>query len=235
MTEQALPPPSRYPWLVPVAIFVVVLAALAGVIVLARQAGQSDAPPEPPKFQLPQILDYAAYDVEAVSGTSMRLSSGTGKDVTTIEVPLAPDTRIWLLQPVTAADLKPPLVFNAVSVTNEVRNYAITLFAFAPAQANQSADGLIPLADGFYGYETSRDTTERAVVSGILTSFDGRNGVTQTASGPGTLYVDAGAPVRLLRKGTAAEISPSDRVALHLDASGKPDPSKGVLVLTATN
>jgi hypothetical protein len=36
------------------------------------------------------------------------------------------------------------------------------------------------------------------MVSAVLKSFDGRNGVTRTANGPGTIFVDEGAPIRLL-------------------------------------
>jgi hypothetical protein len=56
--------------------------------------------------------------------------------------------------------------------------------------------------------------------------------VTRTANGPGTLFVDEGAPIRLLGAGQPSEVQPGDRIAVHAGADGKPDVSQGVLVLT---
>ena len=234
MTESALPPPSRFPaWALPAGLAVALLAMLLGIVLFARQAGKSDVPPEPGAFQRPANRDYQGYDVEASENGAVKLTTGAGQQSVTVDIQLGNSDRIWLLDAATAADLKPPLIVNVISIPNEVRNYTIRLMAFAPAPANVTFDGdFIPLADGFAGYEPSRDTNERAVVSAILESFDGRNGVTRTSTGPGTLYIDAGAPIRLLRQGAATDVKPGDRVALHLDAQGKPDPSRGVLVLT---
>ncbi|MEO8538527.1 MAG: hypothetical protein ABI577_02215 [bacterium] len=233
MTESALPKPSRFPpWLLPVGLFVVLMVMLLAIVLLARQAGKSDVPPEPGAFVLPTTLDYTAYDVERSDNGALKLTTGAGQQSVTIDVQLGA-AHVWLLEPATVADVKPPMVVNVISIPNEVRNYTIKLLALAPAPANATFDGpFVPLADGFAGYETSRDTTERAVVSVILESFDGRNGVTQTSTGPGTLYIDADAPLRAIRQGTAADVHSGDRVALHLGADGKPDPSQGILVLT---
>lgn len=233
MTEQALPPPARFPWLAPALIFTFVLAALVGVVLFAREAGEPDQPPQPGAFELPPGLPYAAFDVERAESGKLTLTSGNAREATTRDLELGAATRVWLLAPATPAELVPPMVVNVISIPNEVRNYTIKLIAAAPAPANVGFEGtFIPLADGFAGHEASRDAKERPVVSAILESFDGRKGVTKTAAGPGTLYVDPGAPIRVLRQGTAGDIQPGDRVALHLDSSGQPDPSRGVLVLT---
>ncbi|MGE0600457.1 MAG: hypothetical protein AB7J35_15005 [Dehalococcoidia bacterium] len=233
MTESALPRPSRFPWLIPAVIFVVVLAALIGVLVFAREASKSEAPPEPGAFVPPPPLDYVAYNVERSDGGVLKVTSGIGRDSTSLDINLPAGTRVWMLEPATAADLKPPLVVSVVAIQNEVRNYTIRMLAFAAPQGDVVVNGQpIPLADGFLGHETSRDATERTVISELLESFDGRNGVTKTSTGPGTLYVDENAPIRLLRTGTPDEIQPGDRIAIHPAADGSPDPSRGVLVLT---
>ncbi|MBK6319936.1 MAG: hypothetical protein IPF51_14430 [Dehalococcoidia bacterium] len=234
MTESALPRPARFPWLLPVAIFLVVMAALAAVLLFAREAGKSDAPPPLDAFVPPPGLPYAAYNVERSQAGKLTVTTGTAKDATALDLDLPSGTRVWFLRTGTPAEIKPPLLVNVIAVPNEVRNYTITMLAFGrPAGIVSFEDGPLALADGFYGYETSREGRERAVVSAVLESFDGRNGVTRTANGPGTIFVDEGAPIRLLVAGEPAAIQPGDRIALHLRADGTPDVAQGVLVLVA--
>ncbi len=233
MTQEVLPRNSRLPWLLPAIIFVVLMGVLVAVLIFARDAGKSGAPPAVGDFQPPPALPYRAYDVERAENGRLTLTSGQGQNVESSEVQVPADTRVWLLEPVEADALRPPLVANVISIPNEVRNYTIRLLAFAAAPADATFDGdFIPLADGFGGAETSRDARERVSVSVLVESFDGRNGVTRTSTGPGTLYVDPEAPVRLVRQGAVADVQPGDRVAFHLDAQGNPDPARGLLVLT---
>lgn len=233
MTESALPKPSRFPpWALPAGLAVALLAMLLGVVVFAREAGKTDVPPEPAAFRQPPGLGYAAFDVQQSANGALTLTSGTGSQATTASVTLGASDRVWLLQEAAIGDVKPPMVVNVVAIQNEVRNYTIHLMAFAPVPASLDFDAaFIPLADGFGGYETSRDTNERVLVSAVLESFDGRNGVTKASTGAGTLYLDPGAPIRIIKQGSAADIQPGDRVAFHTGSDGKPDPSQGVLVL----
>ncbi len=234
MTETALPRPSRIPpWAVPVGLFAALLVMLLGIVVLARNAGKSDVPPEPPAFQRPAGPEFGAYDVERNEGGALKITTGAGQQSVSLDLTLGANDRIWLLDPAEIADVKPPMVVNVIGIPNEVRNYTIHLLAFAPVNGGVNFEGpYIPLADGFAGSETTRDAAERPVVSAVLESFDGRNGVTKTSTGAGTLYLDPGAPVRILRQGKSTDIQPGDRIAFHLGADGKPDSSKGVLVLT---
>lgn len=233
MTESALPKPSRFPpWVLPASLAVLLLAMLLGVVAFAREAGKTDVPPEPGTFQLPPGLGYLAYDVQQAANGTLTLTSGTGSQAATSSVTLGASDRVWLLQEAAIADVKPPLVVNVVAIQNEVRNYTIHLLAFGQVPATVNFDGpFIPLADGFGGHETSRESAERVVVSAVLESFDGRNGLTKSSAGAGTLYLDPGSPIRMIRPGSAGDIQPGDRVAFHTDDGGKPDPSQGVLVL----
>ena len=232
MTEQALPRPARFPWLLPVAIFVVVLAALIAVVVFARESSKSDAPPQPPAFVAPQLVTYTAFDVEANDGGKLKVSSGAAQTATSSDLELPAGTRVWIMEPAIAADLEPPLKVNVIGIPNEVRNYTIRLMVAAePGGAVTFDQPFIELFDGFYGHEASRDARERVVLSVLLESFDGRDGVTQTANGPGTLYIDNGAPLRLVVSAGPGDIEPGDRLALHHGANGTPDPALGVLVL----
>ena len=182
MTESALPKPSRFPpWALPVGLAVVLLAMLMGVVLFAREAGKTDVPPQPGAFRQPAGLGYAAFDVQQSANGALTLTSGTGSQAATASVTLGANDHVWLLREGAISDVKPPMVVNVIAIQNEVRNYTIHLLAFGPVPASVSFDGaFIPLADGFAGYETSRDTNERAVVSAVLESFDGRNGVTKT-------------------------------------------------------
>lgn len=232
MTESALPRPSRFPWLVPALIFVVVMAALVGVLVFARQAGKSDAPPPLDAFVPPAALPYRTYNVERAQDGKLSVTTGTGRDAASLDIDLPAGTRVWFLRPGTAADIEPGMLVNVIAIPNEVRNSTITMMAFARPSGAAPDTALFALADGFFGYETSREGKDRAVVSAVLQSFDGRSGVTRTANGPGTLFVDEGAPIRLLGAGQPSEVQPGDRIAVHAGADGKPDVSQGVLVLT---
>jgi hypothetical protein len=232
MTEQALPRPSRFPWLLPAVLFAVVMAALVGVILFARESSKSDAPPRPPAFVPPQLQTYTAFDVEGNDNGNLRVSSGSAQTATSSDLALPAGTRVWVMEPASAKDLQPPLKVNVIGIPNEVRNYTIKMLVAAePAGDVSFAEPFIELFDGFYGHETSRDTRERVVLSVVLESFDGRQGVTKTANGPGTLYIDDGAPLRVVRAGAPADIEPGDRIALRHGANGQPDASLGVLVL----
>ena len=232
VTEAALPKPARVPWLLPAALFVVTIVALVAVVLMAREAGKSEAPPPPAAFVPPAGPQYLTFDVEASSGGELRIARGDASDIDATQLTLPPATRVWRLEPATPADLVPPLIANVVAIPNEVRNYSIRMMVFAPPRGTVSFDtALLPLADGFFGNEASRDPREEVVSSALLESFNGREGVTRTATGPGTLFVAAGAPAWLLQPIGITEIEPGDRVALHKAADGSPDVSKGVLVL----
>lgn len=226
----------RLAWLVPAALVVVFVAAVAGVLLFARQAAESDAPPPAAGFVPPPGLAYVAFDVERNDGGVLRVVSGGGQQSTAMDVALGADAGVWLLEPAALEDLEAPLVVNVIAIPNEVRNFSIHLLAFAPADGTEVLDAeFVPLAGGFGGHETSRDVRERPVISGVVERFDGNIGYVKTEAGPATIEIDPGAPVRLLRGGTLSEVRPGDRVAFHRAADGSPDVLRGVLVLTNAN
>jgi hypothetical protein len=226
----------RLAWLVPAVLVVVFIAAVAGVLLFARQAAESDAPPPAAAFVPPPGLAYVAFDVERNDGGVLRVVSGGGQQSAAIDVTLGTDAKVWLLEPAALEDLQAPMVVNVISIPNEVRNFSIHLLAFAPANGSEALGAeFVPLADGFAGHETSRDGRERPVVSGVVERFDGKIAFVKTEAGQATIEIDPGAPVRLLRGGTAGEVRPGDRVAFHRATDGSPDVSRGVLVLTNAN
>jgi hypothetical protein len=230
------PRSPRLGWVIPLALLLVFFVAVAGVLVFARQAAESDAPPPAAGFVPPPGLSYVAFDVERNDNGVLRVVSGGGQQSAALDVTLGADARVWLLEPAALEDLQAPLVVNAIAIPNEVRNFSIHLLAFGPATGAEVLDAeFVPLADGFAGHETSRDVRERPVVSGVVERFDGNIGYVTTEAGQATIEIDPGAPVRLLRPGSAAEIRPGDRVAFHRAADGSPDVSRGVLVLTNAN
>lgn len=226
-----LPRRPRLTWLVPAVLAALVVGAMAGVLVLARQAAQPDSPP-PVAFVPPPPPSFVAFDVERNDGGVLRLTAGSGQQSAASEVALAADARVWLLEPAVPSDLQAPLVVNVIAIPNEVRNFTIHLLAFAPATGSEALDAeFVALADGFAGHETSRDPRDRPVVSGVVERFDGNIGYVKTEAGQATIEIDADAPVRLLRRGGTADIQPGDRVAFHRGADGSPEATRGVLVL----
>jgi len=211
-----------------------VVVGLVAVVIFANQAAEPDVPPPADAFVPPAALPYQAFDVERNADGVLRLSSGGGTPA--IDVLAGPGTRVWLLEPTTLEDLRPPLVVNVIAVPNEVRNFAIRLLAFGPPAEGGQTNGeeFIPLADAFAGHEVSADAAERTVLSGVVRSIDGNIlNVLLNGGGSSTIELEPGAPLRAIRAGEIAEITPGDRVALHKDTAGNPDPSQGILVLTA--
>lgn len=230
------PRSPRLQWLLPALLALVFVVAVGGVLIFARQAAESDAPPPPAGFVPPPVLSYVTFDVERNASGVLRVVSGGGQQSTAVDVTLGPDARVWLLEPASLEDLRAPLVVNVIAIPNEVRNFSIHLLAFGPATGTEEMDAeFVALADGFAGHETSRDVRERPVISGVVERFDGKIGYVKTEAGQATIEIDPGAPVRLLRAGTVAEVQPGDRVAFHRAPDGTPDVSRGVLVLTNAN
>ncbi len=229
-----LPRNPRAPWLLPLVLAVMVVAGLGAVILFANRAAEPDVPPPAGAFVPPADLPYQAFDVERNAGGALRLSSGGGASA--IDVPIDTSTPIWVLESATLADVEVPVVVNVIAVPNEVRNFAIRLLAFGlPGEGGESnGEEFIPLADGFGGHEVSADAAERTVLSGVVRSIDGNVLNVLLNGGTGsTIEVEEGSPLRVLRAGSPADIQPGDRVALHRDAAGGVDASRGVLVLPA--
>ena len=229
------PRAPRAPWLLPALLVVMVLAALIAILLFANRAAEPDVPPPAGPFVPPAGLPYRAYDVELRSADgTLRLGSGGGAPAIEVNVPQGAE--LWVLSPATLADVTVPAVVNIIAVPNEVRNFAIRLVAFGvPGEGGQTGTGeFIPLASAFAGHEVSVDQAERTVISGVARSIEGNVlSVLMNGGRTSTLEIDPGAPVRVLRPGSIQDIAPGDRVALHLDAAGQPDPARGILVLTA--
>jgi len=223
---------SRPRWLLPAGLVVVFVAALAGVVLFARDAAEPDAPPAPGAFTVPPGPSWVSYDVERAEGGSLRLVTGSGQQSNALDLAIGPDTPAWILEPASLAELRTPLVVNVIGIPNEVRNFTIRLLAFAPGTGGEDLAGeFVPLRGGFAGHEVSEDARERPVVSGVVERFSGNTGYVRTQAGTLTIELGDGAPVRLLREARASDIRAGDRVALFLGPDGRPDLSLGVLVL----
>lgn len=228
-----MPRSPRAPWLLPAGLALMVVVGLVAVLIFANQAAEPDVPPPAAAFVPPAELPYQAFDVERNADGVLRLSSGGGAPA--VDVPVTANTRVWLLEPTALTSLEPPMVVNVIAVPNEVRNFAIRLLAFGPSGEGGTTNGeeFIPLADAFGGHEVSADAAERTVLSGVVRSIDGNIlNVLLNGGGSSTIELEPGAPLRAIRPGQTSEITPGDRVALHKDAAGNPDPSQGILVLT---
>ncbi len=225
---QSVEPRASRQWLVPFAGILVVLAALAAVIVLARDSGKTGAPRPPGPFERPaEEAQFAVYTVSQVAGGRLQFSLTDGAPAPDVAVP--PGARIEVLRPARASDLQPGDWVTVFGVTNEVLNFAIRFVVAIPGGA-AGEDSLARSPGGFTGHEANAEPEEAPIVSGRVVSV---SGTTITMEGPsGTMTIDAGdgAPLFRLTEGTLADIREGDRVAFPA-SGGRADPAaRAVLV-----
>lgn len=229
-------------WLAPVALLLLLAAIIVSVVLVARELGKADVPPQPDRFVAPTVSHpTVAFNVQSRNGATLR--PGEGDDVV---VPAG--------TPVEILEAAPPSVILAgqwltvIGIPNGVKNFSIRMILVQDRQGTADADGLLRTIAGFAGDEANADKTEAVILGGRVTSaapaeFDaireaaparvpGIRATIETAVGSVTIEVmNDGPTVRILRQGGPDDINESDRVAFHAAADGKPDVGKGALVL----
>ena len=212
------------PWIVPAVPALIVLAALAAVLVLARRSAVPDVPPEPPVFQTPApVRPVVALDVLQVTGGRLALSDGSR------DVALSPNARVEVLQPESAAGVRPGEWLAVIGVANEVRNFSIRSLVLIEGGGAADAEGVLRSAAGFAGHEAARDQTERPLLGGRVERVEGQRLVLRGPTGPVTVDLSPSAPLRRLVAAQPADIREGDRVAFP--AGTAISDAAGVLVL----
>jgi hypothetical protein len=211
-------------WLAPVALALAVLAALIAVLLLARRSAAPDVPPEPPAFQTPATArPVLVLDVLQSGGGRLALSDGSR------DVALNPAARVEVLQPETAAGVRPGEWLAVIGVANEVRNFSIRSLVLIEGAGVVDNEGVMRSTAGFAGHEAARDQTEQPLLGGVVERVEGQRLVLRGPTGPVTVELSPSAPLRRLVSGRPEDIREGDRIA-HA-AGTTPADTTAVLVL----
>ncbi len=195
------------PWMAPAVLALVVLAALAAVLVLARRAAAPDVPPEPPAFQTPApARPVVALDVLQVGGGRLAVSDGSR------DVALSPNVRVEALRPEPAAGVRTGDWLAVIGVANEVRNFSIRSLVLIEG-GTPDAEGVLRSPAGFAGHEAARDQAERPLLGGVVERVEGQRLVLRGPTGPVTVDLSPNAPLRRLVSVRPDEIHEGDRIA----------------------
>ncbi len=215
-------------WIVPVILAVLLVAGIAAVLLLARQAARPDAPAQPGRFIPPaSARPSAAFDVQSIHGSTLTVTGNT-KD--SQEMTLAADTRVEVLDTITPGDLHPEDWMTVIGVPNAVKSFGIRSIVVIAAPGPPNADGIVFTADGFAGNEAARDPKELPILGGTIIRASSLNVVLQTAAGPVSVDFAGAPPLRRVRAATLADIHEGDRLAF-LTTGGSLNPA-AVLVLS---
>jgi hypothetical protein len=205
----ALPSRRLLPaWLPPVLLVAAIVAAFAGVLLLAQRAAEPDVPPEPAAFQPPvPVRPVTALDVQQAAAGRLALSDGSR------DISLADGAGIEILRPATASDIRPGDWLTVIGIPNEVRNFSIRSLVLIADPSAPDGEGVVRSTGGFAGHETSRDQSERPLLGGVVESVDGVRVVLRGPSGPVTVMLTPNAPLRRLEQGRPDQVREGDRIA----------------------
>lgn len=225
---QSIEPRASRQWLVPLAGIVLLVAALAAVVLLARASGDSGAPPPAGPFERPAREDrFAVYTVLQVADGQVRFALADGAPAPDVAVPSG--ARVQLLRPADAGQVQPGDWVTVVGVTNEVLNFAIRFVVAVPGGTPDAA-GIARSMGGFVGHEANAEPAEAPITSGRVVSISGSTIVMDGPTGTMTIETSGDAPLFRMVEGTASDIREGDRVAFPA-VGGKADPAaSGVLV-----
>lgn len=220
-------------------VFLLFVAILVAVIVIARETSDPGTPPRPAEFVAPAGGNpTVVFDVQQVSDAGVITFAGEAGVAEGLEIP--PSAAVEVLQPVALSDLQPGQQISVIGIPNQVRNFVITaVVAFAGDTTRAPGDAGVRSLGGFEGWEAFRDRSQRVVLSGTVTSVSRSEVTFEGATGPVSISLTdnetAGRPpVYVLRQGTASEIRSGWRVAFPAAPDGSADPS-ATAVLAAPN
>ncbi len=236
------------PWIAPVAIVLALVIGLGAIVLLSRRAAAPDAPPEAPAYTAPaKSSPMQAYDVQSVSGTTIRVAAGadTSTGAVTKDLETTATTRFETLQPIANGDVAVGDWLQIIGVPNQVKAFAIRTVIVTAGGGTPDAEGFVRSPGGFVGFEATQDANERPVLAGRVTAISSREGTTETAQGlkpvtytvltlegpSGVFTVDlqdgANVPIREIVARTREDVTDGDRLAY---AAGD-GPVAAVLVL----
>lgn len=195
-------------------------ALLLAVVLGARVSGGDDAPPEPRPFVGPAGEAYAAFDVERVDGTTLRLSGSSGA----LELEIPERTPAWLLREAEPTAVEAGMAIAVLAVPNEVRNFAVRAVV-----AGAAGDSERP-AGPFWGHEVAGEAGVLPVITGTVERTEADRLEVRTVAGPTTIWLTPDAPLLLAARAAPGDVGAGDRVAFVTDAEGKPRPDLGMLI-----
>jgi hypothetical protein len=217
-------------WLVPAILAVLLLAGLATVLILARQAAKPDAPAQPGPFIAPAASrPSTTFDVQRVDGSTLTVT-GVGNTKDSQQITLPAGSRIEVLDAITPADLHPGDWMTVIGVPNAVKSFGIRSIVVIGSPGPPDSDGIVLTPAGFAGNEAGRDAKELPILGGAITQASALAATVQTMAGPVTISFAGAPPLRKVRAGTLADVHEGDRLAF-LTTGGAPNLG-ATLVLT---
>ena len=234
--------PRRRPlrqWLAPIVLGTLVLAGVIAVVVLARRAGTSDAPPEPAAFVVPPAVGQTvAFDVQQAEGGKLNLASPLGPEAARFkanvrDVTVADGTPVEVLTPSKVADIQAGDWVTVIGVFNEVRNFTIRSVVVIRDPGKPLDDGFVRSRAGFLGSEASRDQSERPILGGIVESVGEKSLSLVGATGAVTVTLSANPPVYRVVAATTAAIVEGGRAAFLVPGDTGLEAARGVLFVGA--
>ncbi|MFQ5380869.1 MAG: hypothetical protein ACE5EF_04500 [Dehalococcoidia bacterium] len=222
---------DRRAWIAPAIALIVLLSLVAAVLAVAALTRDESLPRQPGDWVLPEAFDSVeSFAVVRASEGDLELAPRGDANSDTLQVLVGPDAVIDFLEPAAAGDVAVGDWLTVIGIGNDVRTFAIRMIVVISGGGSPGSDGLLRTEGGFVGHEAARESQEGPILGGIVT--DVREGEVSVDAGEEVvLKLNEGAPLRVVRAGTAAEISDGDRVALRPGTDGVPDAALGVLVL----
>lgn len=216
---------DRLSWLVPVVLLGIVLAGLAGIVVVSQRVGKENLRPEAPPFSPPAVFpaNYQRLVVRQVSGSTITLgtdstSGGSESKATTFDG--SGGAAIEILSPATADTLQSGEWMSVIGIKNSVRNFTIHQLVVLPKGSMPDADGVARSAAGFGGYEAATDENDRVAFGGAITNVEGDVVTLDGPDGAITVQLSDRAPLFRLAAGKAGDIRESFGAAALTDANG---------------
>lgn len=202
-----------------------VLAGLAGIVVVSQRVGKENLRPEAPPFSPPAVFpaNYQRLVVRQVSGATITLgtdstSGGSESKATTFDA--SGGAAIEMLSPTTADTLQAGEWLSVIGIKNSVRNFTIHQLVVLPKGSRPDADGVARSAGGFGGYEAATDESDRVAFGGAITKVEGDVVTLDGPEGPITVQLSERAPLFRLAAGTTGDIRESFGAAALTDANG---------------
>ncbi|MBI5947338.1 MAG: hypothetical protein HY875_04290 [Chloroflexi bacterium] len=224
-------------WLVPLVVGVLVLAGVIAVVVLAQQAGTSDAPPEPGAFVPPAAIGQTvAFDVQQAQSGKLNLASPSGPQAARFkasvrDLALPDSTPVEVLTSSKLTDVRPGDWVTVFGVFNEVRNFAIRSVVVIRDPGKPLDDGFVRSPAGFLGDEAAKDQAERPILGGLVESVGDKSLVITGATGAVTITLSATPPLYRLVAANMGAIVEGGRAAFLLPAGAGIEATTAVLVL----
>ena len=158
------------------------------------------------------------------TGLSVALDAPAGQPQATIDLALAPSTRVEVLRPARPSDVRAGDWLAVVGIPNEVRNFSVHAFVAIPQPYTVDGEQVARTPAGFAGYETATNARDRVVLGGEVQRVEGDVIVLRGTTGEVRVEVinAAIAPLYRLAAASSADVRDGDRIAIRGTSGSAP-------------